>query len=87
MSTQLPDRSFPCSASDDRRTVQLGQPEAEFRVGVPKGIPYPDLTGGGQRRLHQGDLVGPRYLQGGTRFYSLHVMDLPTHRVKLVLFW
>lgn len=50
---------------------------------IPKGVPYPDLTGGGQRRLHQVDLVGPRYLQGGTRFYSLHVMDLPTHRVTL----
>lgn len=50
---------------------------------IPKGVPYPDLTGGGQRRWPQADLVGPRYLQGGTRFYSLHVMDLPTHRVKL----
>ncbi len=50
---------------------------------IPKGVPYPDLTGGGQRRLHQADLVGPRYLQGGARFYSLHVMDLPTHRVTL----
>ncbi len=56
------------------------QPRAPY---APKGVPYPDLTGGGQRRLHQADLVGPRYLQGGARFYSLHVMDLPTHRVKL----
>jgi len=33
--------------------------------------------------LHQADLVGPRFIKNDGRFYSLHVMDVATHRVKI----
>lgn len=54
------------------------QPRSPY---APKGVHYPDLTAGGQPRLHQADLVGSRYLQGGTRFLFPPSVDLPAHRV------
>ncbi|MEW6608727.1 MAG: integrase core domain-containing protein [bacterium] len=33
--------------------------------------------------LHQVDLVGPRYIKGDGRFYSLNVIDVCSHRIKL----
>jgi hypothetical protein len=33
--------------------------------------------------IHQADLLGPRYIKGDGRFYSLNVMDLYSHRVFL----
>jgi hypothetical protein len=33
--------------------------------------------------IHQADLVGPRYLKGDGRFYSLNIMDLFSHQVYL----
>lgn len=33
--------------------------------------------------IHQADLVGPRFLKNDGRFYSLNVMDVGTHRVKV----
>ncbi|MGA9119917.1 MAG: integrase core domain-containing protein [Bacteroidota bacterium] len=48
-----------------------------------QGIPYPAPASGRANLLHQGDFVGPCYLTGGTRFYSLHVVDVATRRVAL----
>jgi hypothetical protein len=31
--------------------------------------------------IHQADLLGPRYIKNDGRFYSLHIMDLYSHRV------
>jgi len=33
--------------------------------------------------MHQVDLVGPRYIKGDGRFYSLNVMDVFSHRVYI----
>jgi len=33
--------------------------------------------------IHQADLLGPRYLKGNGRFYSLNIMDLYSHRIFL----
>lgn len=33
--------------------------------------------------MHQADLVGPRYLKNDGRFYSLNVIDICTHRIKI----
>jgi len=34
-------------------------------------------------KLHQADLLGPRYLASKERFYSLNIMDVSRHKVKI----
>jgi len=46
----------------------------------PKGRKYPTLIGHKPGHVHQSDFVGPCYLGGPLRFYSLHSIDLATHR-------
>lgn len=46
----------------------------------PRGTPYPALEGKAPNHAHQADFVGPRYLKGPLRFYSLNVVDLATAR-------
>ncbi|MCP4899653.1 MAG: transposase [bacterium] len=46
----------------------------------PKGKKYPALTAGFAGDVHQSDFVGPCYLQGSVRFYSLNSVDLATRR-------
>jgi putative transposase len=51
---------------------------------VPKGTEYPYFTEALEvNNIHQVDLVGPRYIKGDGRFYSLHIMDLFRHEVYL----
>jgi putative transposase len=47
---------------------------------VPKGKRYPDVSGAQAGQVHQTDFVGPCYLSGGPRFYSLNTMDVATNR-------
>ena len=49
----------------------------------PKGTPYPALPSEEANETHQADLVGPCYLKGPIRFYSLNVVDLATARCGL----
>ena len=44
-----------------------------------KNIAYPELY----LSLQQMDLVGPRYLKGGFRFYAFNIIDTETHRVHV----
>jgi len=46
----------------------------------PKGKKYPCLVPGHAGDVHQSDFVGPCYLRGSVRFYSLHSVDLATRR-------
>jgi len=46
----------------------------------PKGKKYPELPALTPNQTHQLDLVGPCYLTGPTRFYSLHVIDVAINR-------
>ncbi len=46
----------------------------------PKGIPYPKLPAVIPNQTHQADFVGPRYLKGPIRFYSLNTVDVATGR-------
>ena len=49
-----------------------------------KGVESPLCTKPlGRNNIHQTDLLGPRYIKNDGRFYSLHVMDLYSHRVFL----
>ena len=50
---------------------------------VPKGKPYPSLSANTPGDVHQSDFVGPCYLRGPVRFYSLHSVDLATGRCAL----
>ena len=49
----------------------------------PRGTPYPTHPPQRPNDVHQLDLVGPRYLQGGTRFYGVHVIDTFSNAVAL----
>lgn len=48
-----------------------------------KGTPYPKLPSLLPNQTHQADFVGPCYLKGPIRFYSLNVMDMATARCGL----
>lgn len=50
------------------------------RPYVAKGTPYPALRAERAGQVHQTDFVGPCYLRGPVRFYSLHSVDLATGR-------
>jgi len=45
-----------------------------------KGVPYPAFEAEGPGDLYEVDLVGPRHLAGGVRFYALNTVDLGSHR-------
>jgi putative transposase len=47
---------------------------------IPKGKKYPELPGLLPNQTHQVDLVGPRYLTGPIRFYSLNAVDAAINR-------
>jgi len=47
---------------------------------APKGKEYPKLVGRFVNEVHQMDYVGPCYLSGPVRFYSLNSVDLATGR-------
>ena len=46
----------------------------------PKGKPYPKLLGQQVNDVHQSDYVGPCYLRGPLRFYSMNSVDIATGR-------
>ncbi|MBA2703910.1 MAG: helix-turn-helix domain-containing protein [Blastocatellia bacterium] len=46
----------------------------------PKGKRYPQLSGQHANDVHQSDYVGPCYLSGPLRFYSMNSVDLATGR-------
>jgi transposase InsO family protein len=48
-----------------------------------KGTSYPSLPSLRANQTHQADLVGPCYLKGPVRFYSLNVIDTTTVRCGL----
>ncbi len=53
------------------------------RAYQPRGTPYPALAAQRPNQVHQLDLVGPRYLTGGERFYGGHLMDAHSNAVAL----
>ncbi len=50
---------------------------------APKGVPYPAVEVEQPGDLYEADLVGPRHLQGGVRFYALNTVDLGSHRCAI----
>ena len=47
---------------------------------TPKGKKYPVLPASSPNQTHQVDMVGPCYLTGPIRFYSLHAVDVAINR-------
>ena len=72
-----------------RRTIEriLARAGSTRRRGrarrQPKGIPYPALVAEQPGDVHEADLVGPRHLAGGLRFYALNAVDLGSHRAAI----
>jgi putative transposase len=49
----------------------------------PKGKVYPAWPASAPGDVHQADFVGPRYLKGPVRFYSLNCMDAASRRCAI----
>ncbi len=49
----------------------------------PKGKKYPEIAAKRVNDVQQFDFVGPCYLQGPVRFYSLHAMDMASKRCAI----
>jgi len=47
---------------------------------IPKGTPYPKLLAESPNQVHQADFIGPLYLSGPIKFYSLNIVDIATGR-------
>lgn len=73
----------PVPAATVKRILKRAGLRREKRPYVPKGTSYPKMEALFANSIHQADLVGPRYIKGDGRFYSLNVMDIATHRIKL----
>lgn len=48
---------------------------------TPKGTEYPIPPAASPNAVQQADLVGPRYLEGGSRFYAFNMIDVARRRV------
>jgi putative transposase len=54
-------------------------------VYTPRGTPYPTPDAVGPGDVQQLDVVGPRHLTGGGRFYGIHVIDVCSNAVALAV--
>jgi len=75
--------SVPSIATINRILKRHGliEPTARRRVSKGKKYPAPEALHAG---VHQSDFVGPRYLHGPVRFYSLNTVDVATARCATV---
>ncbi len=73
----------PLPASTIKRILKREGLQRKKTPYVSKGKAYPKLEAICANDVHQADLVGPRFIKGDGRFYSLNIMDIATHRVKL----
>jgi putative transposase len=53
------------------------------RTYQARGTPYPAWAAPHPNAGHQLDVVGPRYLKGGERFYGIHLIDAHSNAVAL----
>jgi putative transposase len=70
----------PCLRTINRILVRLDLTNRRTGRYQPKGRAYPVLPAEHPNQIHQADFVGPCYLKGPIRFYSLNVVDLCTGR-------
>lgn len=75
-------KPLPSVRSINRIIVRNGMKQRADRY-KPKGTLYPVLPSQLPNQTHQADFVGPRFLSGPTRFYSLNIVDTATVRCSL----
>lgn len=73
-------RAVPSIRTINRVLAREGATSRRTGRYIPKGRPYPALPADRAGMRHQTDFVGPCYLRGPIRFYSLHSIDLATGR-------
>ena len=74
----------PSIATINRILKRHGLVEKASRRRPPKGRKYPAPAATHAGSVHQSDFVGPRYLRGPVRFYSLNSLDVATARCATV---
>lgn len=70
----------PCLRTINRILVRQDLTNRRTGRYQPKGKAYPALPAEHPNQIHQADFVGPCYLKGPIRFYSLNMVDLCTGR-------
>jgi len=73
-------RPLPSLRTINRILTRAGLTHRRTGRYEPKGKAYPKLKAERPGEVHQTDYVGPRYLRGGLRFYSLNSVDVATGR-------
>jgi len=73
-------KPLPSLRTINRILAREGLTHKRTGVYVSKGRAYPKLPALKANQTHQTDLVGPCYLKGPIRFYSLNTVDLSTAR-------
>jgi putative transposase len=73
-------KPLPSLRTINRILAREGLTHRRTGVYVSKGRAYPKLPALMANQTHQTDLVGPCYLKGPIRFYSLNTVDLSTAR-------
>lgn len=73
-------RPIPSVRSISRILAREGLTHRRTGRYVPQGTPYPALAATRANQVHQVDYVGPCYLQGPVRFWSLNTVDVATVR-------
>lgn len=71
---------LPSESTINRILRREGLCERRTEGYVPKGKPYPKLLAEQANEVQQSDFVGPCYLRGPVRFYSLNSVDVATGR-------
>jgi transposase InsO family protein len=71
---------LPCLRTIGRILVRHGLTHRRTGRYEPKGKRYPALDAAHPGSVHQSDFVGPCYLRGPVRFYSLNTVDIATGR-------
>lgn len=74
---------LPSLRTINRIIQREGLPQRRSGPYEPKGKRYPQLSGKAANEVHQSDYVGPCYLRGPLRFYSINSVDLATGRCAL----
>lgn len=73
----------PPSWTIDRIIKRHGLTKKRGRGYQAKGKAYPKIEADFPNKVHQVDLLGPRFLASKEHFYSLNVMDIGRHKVKI----
>ena len=71
---------LPSASTINRILKRSGLVKLQKRGCKPVGTLYPALPSLRPNQTHQADLVGPCYLKGPVRFFSLNVLDTATFR-------